>query len=52
MTKIIGNNYSPDGRNESFKIGSRNHVLRATGIKEAEEGKQHPDIIKINGRKY
>ena len=53
MTKIIGNNDGPNGRNESYKIGSRNHVPRSQAVREVEVGK-HPDahVVKINNRKY
>lgn len=53
MTKIIGNNDGPNGRNESYKIGSRTHVPRMQAVKEVEAGK-HPDahVIKVNNRKY
>lgn len=53
MTKIIGNNDGPGGRNESYKIGSRTHVPRTKAVKEVEAGK-HPDahVVKINSRKY
>ncbi len=36
MTKIIGNNDGPGGRNESYKIGLRKHVPRPTAVKEVE----------------
>jgi hypothetical protein len=53
MTKIIGNNDGPGGRNETYKIGSRPKVPRPQAVKEVEQGK-HPDahVVKINGRKY
>lgn len=53
MTKIIGNNDGPGGRNESYKIGSRKNVRRTEAVREVEAGK-HPDahIVKINNRKY
>ena len=53
MTKIIGNNDGPGGRNESYKIGGRKNVRRTEAVKEVELGK-HPDahVIKVNGRKY
>lgn len=53
MTKIIGNNDGPGGRNESYKIGSRKNVPRPQAVKEVEQGK-HPDahVVKIGGNKY
>ncbi len=53
MTKIIGNNDGPGGRNETYKIGNRPEVPRTTAVKEVEAGK-HPDahVIKVEGRKY
>ena len=36
MTKVIGNNDGPGGRNESYKIGSRSNVPRAQAVKEVE----------------
>ena len=41
MTKIIGNNDGPGGRNETYKIGSRKRVPRRTAAKEVKQGK-HP----------
>ena len=53
MTKIIGNNDGPGGRNESYKIGSRKNVKRSEAVKEVKKGK-HPDahIVKVNNREY
>lgn len=53
MTKIIGNNDGPNGRNESYKIGSRLRVPRTKAVKEVEAGK-HPDthVVLVNHRKY
>lgn len=53
MTKIIGNNDGPGGRNETYKIGVRKNVPRKKAVKEIEQGK-HPGahVIKINNRKY
>lgn len=53
MTKIIGNNDGPNGRNETYKIGSRKQVDRKEAVKEVKAGK-HPDthVVKINGREY
>ncbi len=53
MTKIIGNNDGPGGRNETYKIGSRPKVRRTEAVREVEQGK-HPDahVVKVGGRKY
>ncbi len=53
MTKIIGNNDGPGGRNESYKIGSRPQVPRPQAVREVEAGK-HPGahVVKVEGRKY
>lgn len=53
MTKIIGNNDGPGGRNDTYKIGSRSSVKRTDAVKEVEQGK-HPGahVVKINNRKY
>jgi hypothetical protein len=53
LTKIIGNNDGPNGRNESYQIGNRKEVSRAQAVKEVEQGK-HPSthVITVNRRKY
>jgi len=53
MTKIIGNNDGPGGRNESYQIGNRKNVPRTQAVKEVEQG-LHPGAhtVKINGKKY
>lgn len=53
MTKIIGNNDGPGGRNETYKIGGRKEVPRAEAVKEVKAGK-HPDahVVKVKGREY
>jgi hypothetical protein len=53
MTKIIGNNDGPGGRNETYKIGDRKKVQRKTAVKEVKAGK-HPDahVVKRNGEEY
>ncbi|NOX95784.1 MAG: DUF3892 domain-containing protein [Alphaproteobacteria bacterium] len=53
MTKIIGNNDGPNGRNDTYNIGSRKNVPRPQTVKEVELGK-HPGAhtVKIKGRKY
>ncbi len=53
MTKIIGNNDGPNGRNESYRIGSRKHVPRTQVVKEIKQGKHHDaHVVKINRREY
>jgi len=53
MSKIIGNNDGPGGRNETYKIGNRPEVPRKEAVKEVKDGK-HPDshVVKINNREY
>ena len=53
MTKIIGNNDGPGGRNESYKIGNRPNVTRPEAVKEVEAGK-HPGahVIEVENQKY
>ena len=53
MTKIIGNNDGPGGRNETYKIGKRKSVKRTDAVKEVKQGK-HPGahVIKVKGREY
>lgn len=53
MTKIVGNNDGPGGRNESYKIGSRKFVPRPEAVREVKQG-QHPGahVVKINRREY
>ena len=53
MTKIIGNNDGPNGRNETYRIGDRRHVPRLQAVKEVKQDK-HPDahVVKINHREY
>lgn len=53
MTKIIGNNDGPGGRNETYIIGGRKNVKRTEAVKEVKQGK-HPGahVIKVNGRQY
>lgn len=53
MTKIIGNNDGPGGRNETYKIGSRKKVSRKVAVREVEEGKHSgAHVVKIKGEKY
>jgi len=53
MTKIVGNNDGPGGRNKTYKIGSRKEVPRAQAVREVNQGK-HPGAhtVNINGRNY
>lgn len=53
MTKIVGNNDGPGGRNETYNIGSRKNVPRKTVVREIEQGK-HPGAhaVEIGGEKY
>ena len=53
MTKIVGNNDGPGGRNETYQIGARKAVPRAQAVKEVEAGR-HPGahVYKLNKRKY
>ncbi|MBI2037839.1 MAG: DUF3892 domain-containing protein [Candidatus Magasanikbacteria bacterium] len=53
MTRIRGNQDGPNGRNESYRIGSRNHVPRVQAVREVEQGK-HPGahVVNINHRNY
>ena len=53
MTKLIGNNDGPGGRNDTYNDGKRKNVPRPTIVKEIKQGK-HPGahVIKINGIEY
>ena len=53
MTKVVGNNDGPGGRNETYKIGSRKSVRRTVAVNEVKQGK-HPGahVVKVNGREY
>ena len=53
MTKIIGNNDGPGGRNETYKIGNRPNVKRADAVKEVKQGKHSgAHVVKVKGREY
>ena len=53
MTKIIGNNDGPGGRNETYKIGSRNKVSRKQAVQEVKQGKHKgAHVVKRNGQEY
>ena len=53
MTKIVGNNDGPGGRNETYDVGKRKVIPRAQIVKEIKQGK-YPDahVYKRNGREY
>jgi len=53
MTKIVGNNDGPGGRNETYNIGNRKSIKRTTVVKEIKQG-LHPGahVVKINNREY
>ena len=53
MTKILGRNDGPSGRNEHYDVGARKNVPRRVVVSEIKQGK-HPDahVVKINGREY
>lgn len=53
MAHVRGNNDGPNGRNESYEIGSRPHVPRPQAVREVKNGR-HPDVhvVKINDREY
>lgn len=53
MTKIVGNNDGPNGRNETYTIGTRKNVKRRTAVNEVKSGK-HPDahVYERNGEEY
>ena len=53
MTKIIGNNDGPGGRNESYKIGTRKNVPRRNAVAEVKRGEHAgAHIVKVNGKEY
>lgn len=53
MTKIIGSNDGPGGRNKTYKIGNRPAVKRTEAVKEIKQGKHSgAHVVKINGRQY
>lgn len=53
MTKVVGNNDGPGGRNESYKIGSRPKVPRRNAVADVKRG-EHPGahVVKVKGREY
>jgi hypothetical protein len=53
MTKIIGKNDGPGGRNEHYDIGKRKNVPRNAVVREIERGiHSGAHIVEVNGRKY
>lgn len=53
MTKIIGKNDGPGGRNEHYKIGSRSNVPRRQAVGEVKAGKHSgAHVIEVNKREY
>ena len=51
MTKIIGNNDGPGGRNETYKIGNRSSVKLSVAVKEVKQGKHSgAHVVTINGQ--
>ena len=53
MSKIIGNNDGPGGRNETYQIGTRKEVPRAQAVREVKQGiHQDTHVMKVNNREY
>lgn len=53
MTKVIGNNDGPGGRNDTYKIGSRSKVPRRNAVAEVKRGEHKGvHVVKVNGREY
>ena len=53
MTKVVGNNDGPGGRNDTYKIGTRKNVKRSEAVKEVKKGKHSgAHVVKVNGREY
>lgn len=53
MSKIVGKNDGPGGRNEHYDVGTRKNVPRRNIVAEIKRG-EHQDthVVKINGREY
>lgn len=53
MSRIVGKNDGPGGRNEHYDIGSRKDVPRRNAVAEVKRG-EHPDshVMKVGGREY
>lgn len=53
MTKIKGNNDGPNGRNETYNVGSRKNVERKEMVREVKLGKHSgAHVIKVNRQEY
>ncbi len=53
MTRIVGKNDGPNGRNEHYDIGSKKDVPRRNVVAAIKRG-EHPDahVVKVKGREY
>ena len=53
MTRIVGKNDGPGGRNEHYDIGVRKNVPRRNVVAEIKRG-EHVDahVVMVNGREY
>jgi len=53
MTRIVGKNDGPGGRNEHYDVGNRLNVPRRNIVAEIKRG-EHTDahVVKVNGREY
>ena len=53
MTRIVGKNDGPNGRNEHYDVGGRKAVPRREIVDEIKRGK-HPDahVVKVKGSEY
>jgi hypothetical protein len=53
MTRIVGRNDGPGGRNEHYDIGSRKNVPRRKVVAEIKRG-EHPGahVVTVNDREY
>lgn len=53
MTRIVGKQDGPGGRNEHYDIGRRKNVPRAQVVQEIKRGvHEGSHVVKINGREY
>jgi hypothetical protein len=53
VTKIVGRNDGPGGRNEHYDVGTRKNVPRRNIVAEIKRG-EHPDahVVEVKGREY
>ena len=53
MTKILGLNDGPGGRNEHYDVGVRKNVPRRNIVAEIKRG-EHPGahVVEVKGREY